>query len=338
MKMKPNKLLSSLIAVFAGIVLFAPSSALAAAFGVSPPWIENNNLRPGDNFVYVINLSASDLSEDMIVQPELQGDPEIMQWLTILNKDNLVMTKGQGIVPMSVAVNIPNNANIGKYEGSLRLSLAARNGNTDNVAVLLGSNIAVKLGVINYDVTDYWIQAISTNPITAGQPIGLNMDIKNLGNTEISNVMTKVSVIDMKTGVAITSGSTDTLNIPVYPQTAASAELSFLAPDLEAGNYWLDVESFKDGGSVYKNRLFLTVNPQAVNNTVSTGVEVTKEGQVKPAAFDESPTSNGTSIKTSVKVRAPYTDKLILVVIGILVILTGIVIKIYLNFSKKRRR
>jgi uncharacterized membrane protein len=339
MKMKTKTLLSSLIAVFVGIVLFAPGHALAAAFGVSPPWIENSNLRPGDNYVYVINLSATNLSEDMLVQSELHGDPEIMQWLKIRNKDDLVMPKGEKIVPMSVEVSVPANAQVGKYEGSLKLSLAAKTSNTSNVAVLLGSNIKIDLDVVDYDVTDYWIRSISADPIIAGQPIGLKMDVKNLGNTVLNNVLTQVSLINMKTGDQVASGSVDQLDVPVHPHTMAEAELSFLASDLEPGDYWLNVEAFKNNQSVYENRLFFQIKPQLANNIVSTDVEVSKDGKVKPAAIAETRSiSNGTDVQTTVKVRAPYTDKLIIVVIAILVILTGIVIKIYVNFSKKRRR
>ena len=63
---------------FAALLLFAPAQALAAAFGVSPPWIENEHIKPGTNFVYVINLSANNLAEDMMVDVKLNGDPEIM--------------------------------------------------------------------------------------------------------------------------------------------------------------------------------------------------------------------------------------------------------------------
>ena len=335
--MKTNKFLSSLITLLVGVVLFAPAHALAAAFGVSPPWIENGNLKPGSNFVYVINMSASELPDDMVVNPVLEGDSEIMQWLTIQNQDKLVMLKGQEVIPLSVNVNIPADAKVGKYSGNLKLSLTPKNGAGENVAVLLGSNVAIKLGVVNADVNDYWIQTISADPITEGQPVSLKMDVKNLGNTDLNGVSTKASIVDMKTGEKLANGSPDKFSVPVYPQTMGNADLSFSAPDLKAGDYWLDVESFKDGKSAYKNRLFFTVKPSSVINAVGTAVEVAKEGWVKPAAPEKMGEKGlNTNLKTSVTVRAPYTNTLILVVIGILLILTGFVAKIYINIKKKR--
>ncbi|MHA2067439.1 MAG: hypothetical protein ACXABY_23990, partial [Candidatus Thorarchaeota archaeon] len=303
MKMKMTKLLSSLVAVFVGIVLFLPSSALAAAFGVSPPWIENENLKAGSNFIYVINLSANDFSDDMIVKSELEGDPEVMQWLTIQNKDNLVMTKGQSIVPMSVNVNIPEDAKVGSYQGSLRLSVIPKNDNTNNVAVLLGGNVAIKLNVIDYDVTDYWIQSINIDPISEGQAIKLKMGVKNIGNTEVTSVMTNFSITDTVTGEEVLSSSVDKLNMPIYPHTLSNAELSVSVPDLTAGDYWLNVESFEEGESLYKDRLHLTVNPSITSNTATTSVDVPGEGWIKPAASNRDGSS--ATVQTSVKVRAP---------------------------------
>lgn len=337
MKMKTNKFLGSLLAVFVGIVLFVPGHALAAAFGVSPPWIENENIKPGTNFVYVINLSANELSDDMKVVAEFSGDPEIAQWLMIANKDSLTMAKGQSVTPMSVNVNVPADAKVGEYKGNLKLSLASEKAGTDNIAILLGGNIAITLGVVDKDVTDYWVQSISADPIAEGQAIDLKLSVKNLGNTDLKNLLTKVAVIDPKTGETVTEGSAENLTVPVYPQTMGETGLSIPAPDLKTGNYSLDVEAFKDGKSAYKNRLFFAVTAPGANNVLRTAVEVPKEGWVKSAASEDGRHGPNVDLKTSVTVRAPYTNKLIMVVIGILLILTGIVGKIYVDIKKKHR-
>lgn len=345
--MKTNKLLSSLIVMFAGIVLFAPSNALAAAFGISPTSIANENLKPGSNFIYIINLSANELPEEMTVHTELEGDPEIMQWLTVVNKDSLVMANGRSNVPMSVNVHVSEDAKVGKYQGKLKLSMAPKKGPTNGISVLLGANVNIKLGVVDYDITDYWVQTISADSIIEGQAIDLRLSIKNLGNTILTNVMTNISLTDIKTGAKVASGSASELNTVVQPQTMADAELSVPVPNLQAGDYWLDIDAFKDGRSTYKNRLHFTVESSGVNNSLKTAVNVAGEGYVAPAAPKAQlkaaapevveQLSRNAKVKTSVRVRAPYTDKLIVAVIGILVVLTIIVGKMYMN-SKKRRR
>jgi len=337
MEMKKNKLLSSLIAVFMAVVLFAPSSALAAAFGVSPPWIENDNIKPGSNFVYVINLSANDLSSVMKVQSEFDGDPEIAQWLTIRDRENLTMTTGKNTVPMSVNVRIPEGTPVGRYEGSIRIALEPTNGKTGSITTLLGGNIAVKLNVIDYDVVDYKVSEITVDPIVEGQSITLGMVIKNEGNTEITNVPVKASIVDIKSDALMLNSSADNIIVTVPPHIKGATKLSLPMRGLTSGKYWLDLEAAQSDGSAYINRLHLEVKPGLDNNTVSTDVKVVPEGWIKAAAPSLFGGSSSANVETSVKVRAPLTNQLIIVMIGILLILTGIVGKFYMTFKKKRR-
>ena len=336
--MKTNKLLSSLVAVFMAVVLFVPGQALAAAFGVSPPWVENDNIKPGSSFVYIINLSANDLPQNMAVNTAYEGNTELEKWLTIQNRDNLIMTTGKNIVPMSINVHVPENARPGNYEGNLRLSLVAANNQTNSITTLLGGNVTIRLNVVDYDVTEYKIREISVDPIIEGQPIGLAMTVQNLGNTEIASVKTKASVLDKKSNAVIFSGAVNQLNVTVQPQTKTTTKLTLPVPGLTAGDYWLDVEATENNGNLYKNRLHLTVTPQLNNNIVSTDVTVAPEGWIKPVAMNDMfKSGQNANVETSVKVRAPLTNQLIMVMIGILLVLTGIVGKFYLTFKKKRR-
>jgi hypothetical protein len=337
MQMKTNKLFGSLVAVFMAVVLFVPGQALAAAFGVSPPWVENDNIKPGASFVYIINLSANDLPQNMSVSATYEGNPELEKWLTIQNQDNLVMTTGKNIVPMSINVHVPEDAQPGKYEGNMKLSLISASNQMNSITTLLGGNVTIKLNVVNHDVTEYKVREISVNPIIEGQPITLSMTIQNLGNTEIASVKTKASVLDKKSNAVIFSGAVNQLNVTVQPQTKTTTKLTLPVPGLQAGDYWLDVEAAENNGNVYKNRLHMTVTPKLSNNIVSTGVTVTPEGWIKPVAMNDMfKSGQNANVETSVKVRAPLTNQLIMVIIGILLVLTGIVGKFYLTFKKKR--
>ncbi len=339
--MKTNKLLSSLLAVFAGIVLFAPSQALAAAFGVSPPLIENETLIPGSNFVYTINLSSNGLSKEMIVNTRFEGDPEIAEWLTVINKDSLVMGTGKSNVPMDVKVSVPVNAKVGDYKGNLSINIAPKSGNTNAVAVLLGGNVRIKLAVVDYDVTDYWVQTISADTILEGQAVDLKITIKNLGNTIVDSIKTNISLTDIKTGTKVASGSADALNIGIQPQSMGDAVLPIMIPGLQPGIYWLDIVAFKGGKSTYENRLHLTVEPSAISNALHTAVSVVQDDgdMVRQAAPTDILRQSGsqTDIQTSVRVRAPLTNQLIVVVIAMLLVLTGITVKIYTVLKEKRR-
>jgi hypothetical protein len=340
--MKTNRLFGSLAAVAVGILLCANHS-LAAAFGVSPPWITNDNLKPDSHYVYVIDLSTNDPSQDMVVTSKVSGSPEVLQWITIKDKDNLVMPQGDQHTPMYVELNVPKDAKVGRYTGSISLTVAPRNLNPNNVSILLGGNISVDLKVIDHDVTDFWVRSIAVQPITEGQPLTLVADIKNLGNIPVSNLEIKAQVLDYKAEKPVAEAAGGQLNRVIYPQTMDSAEIQMPVPDLKAGQYWVKVDAMKSGRSIYSNRLFLEVSPPNVNSAVKTSVQVAMEGEaIKSAATPPeeplyAPPAMGSNVqlRTTVTVRAPFTNQLILIVIGLLLVIVGISGRIYMTLRKK---
>lgn len=360
--MKTKIFLNSLLAVVIGLCL-SVQGALAAAFGISPPWVINENLKPGSNFVYVIDMSTNDPSETMLVKTSVSGDPEVLSWMKIRNADTLTMPIGEQHVPMYIDLSIPKDAKIGKYNGDIMVTVMPQTKPTENVAIYLGGHIQVKLEVVNYDVTDYTVKSVSLEPITEGQNLTMNMQIKNLGNTVLSNVSTKVDVVDYTTGTSVATATANMLSKPIQPQTVGDIEMSYPMAGLEAGKYWVNISAMKNGTSVYKNRLYLGVNKPDINNTLKTTVSVSsKEDMLKSAAATAAATAtttatvtetgttttdkllassykpNNVNVKTTVTVRAPLTNKLIGVVIVLLGILIVVTVKFNLHCLIKRRK
>lgn len=280
----------------------------------------------------------------MKVNTVVSGDQEVVDWITIRNQGNLTMPQGQNQVPLEVELNVPQNAQVGKYNGNIKINLAPLEQSEGDVSILLGGNVAVELEVVDEDIHDFWVKSIRFNPIVEGQQLDVAMTLKNLGNVPIKNVETRVSVEDYKTGKVVSSYSGDRISEVVYPHTIKKTQMNLPAPDLKEGDYWANVEVFKDGSSVYSNRLFLDVLPVDVNNVVRTAVNVTN-GELRESAgeamMDYEPSS--VNLKTSVTVRAPYTDKLIALVIVLLVVLVGVALRMNANISgakprKKKRK
>jgi hypothetical protein len=272
---------------------------------------------------------------DMFVKSEITGAPEVLQWVKIRDKENLSMPAGQQHVPMYVEVNIPNDAKVGKYKGDIGVTVMPKNLERQDVSIFLGGHIAVELTVTNRDITDYWVKSVSVDPITLGQPLTLNLEIKNLGNTILSVIKTKVDISD-KDGKVVTSATGDNLTKQIYPQTVDAAKISIPVTGITAGNYWVDVMVYKDAKVIYQNKLYLPVTTVELNNILKTSVNVGNEEEFKAAANNEivvpapyvasnqpmNGVGNNVKVKTTVTVRAPLTNQLI----GVVIILLGILI------------
>ena len=318
--MKIKKRLSLWLVAVMAFVLLIPG-ALAVSFGVSPPWIVNENLKPGSNFVYVINLSTNEPSRDMLVHTEITGDPEVAQWLKIRDQENLVMPQGEKLFPLYVEVNVPQEAPLGKYEGDVSVTITPKDKEEEGeIAIRLGGHIAAQLDVIDYDVTDYWVKSVNLEPILAGKSsLNLNVTIKNLGNTTLSEIETNLDVLNHETKELVAQASGGKLSAPVYPHTMEERTLSVPIPDLKAGKYWVDVNVLKDGQVSYQNQLYLDVEGK-----------VTSEEELKAAAEPGSAT-----ISTAVRVKAPLSDRLMSVIIALLVVLIALAVGHRMNHRKR---
>lgn len=233
-----------------------------AAFGTSPPWVRNDHLLPGTSFEQIINLSRNDPDQDMKVNIRITGDKEIQNWIKIENQSRLVMKAGETILPMKVIVEVPKRAALKDYRGGIFVTLEpvqAEGQQGGTVAITLGANITVELSVIGTKVTNYRIQSISTTPVEEGQPLALNVELENFGNTEISTLNGQAEIYDEKETQILKSLPFGPLSQPVSPDEKGRVQIRFDQFILDPGNYWIIVKVYKDEEVIYENRLYQTV-------------------------------------------------------------------------------
>jgi hypothetical protein len=272
-----------------------------AAFGTSPPWVRNDHLLPGTTYEQIINLSRNEADMDMKVTVRIEGDKEITKWLQIENQKNLVMKKGQTSLPMKVTVKVPSKAALKNYRGGIFVTLESITDGSQqggNVAIKLGAHILVELSVIGDKVTDYRIKSISLDTLDKGQPFHLNIEIENLGNTEITDINGQIDIYDRKETGIIKSLTFGKLTLPISPDeiTRTSVVLNDLI--LDPGEYWIVAKIFKNDKVIYENRLYQKVNEEVVPQESATvkkpgipkqekeAVATSEEEVVTPAATE----------------------------------------------------
>ena len=275
-----------------------------AAFGASPPWVKNDHLLPGTTFEQVIKLSRSDVSTDMKASIRFLGEDEVNKWLTIENKDKLIIKKGEKVLPMKVTVQAPKNAVMKDYKGGIFVTLESiqdeKLGKGGQVAIKLGAHIAVDLNVTGTKVTDYKIKSITVDSIKEEEPFHLNIEIENKGNTEVKEINGKVDIRDQKDGKLIKSLSFKNLKKSVLPNSVANVRFDFNSLELTTGQYWVDVNVMKDGKEVYTNRLHQDVGyllTSGSNNLYA--ASVANSGTSATNSNTKSATSDTTTTKTT---------------------------------------
>ena len=192
-----NIFLIALALISLSVGMFLNISTVEAAFGISPPWVQNDHVLPGTTYEQIINLSRSGAEEEMEIAVRISGDEKLVKWIEIPDIDNLIMKKGQNILPMKVIIDVPKRAALKNYRGGIRTSLSPvkkGEGQGGEVAIVLGANISVNITVVGEKIIDYEIRSVLTDPIQEGNPYSLKMKVANLGNTEISNIEGQIDI------------------------------------------------------------------------------------------------------------------------------------------------
>ena len=238
-----------------------------AAFGTSPPWVRNDHLLPGTTYEQIINLSRNNPETDMQVKVRIDGD-EIKRWLTIEDEKNLIMKKGQKILPMKVTVKVPRRAALKDYKGGIFVTLESIQDDEDKkggtVAIKLGAHIVVELSVTGDEVVDYWVKSITLDSINEGDFFYLNTEVENKGNVEISELHGQADIYDNKETEILKSLTFGKLSDVIGPDTLFKSQIVFPDVKLDAGEYRVKIKVFKDDEVIYEHKLYQLVKESEV--------------------------------------------------------------------------
>ncbi len=247
-------------------VSFSPKSALAG-FGISPPYVNNDNLSRGSYYEQKIVLVRGDPTEDW--QAEITIDlPNANGWISIDKGNSFILPKDVNQIPIIVSVRVPQDAPYGDYKGSLHIrTMPVAAPKQGVVSIALGAQIDVNLRVSRARIFDFALHNINLGDASAS--------FKDwLGFTVPARVLVKMQIENK--GNYYSAPTKLLLNISRPGQntvfkTVSTTYLSKIAPfgiewisknlpvDLAAGSYSVEYQLFKNQNVAYKGTLDLSV-------------------------------------------------------------------------------
>jgi hypothetical protein len=222
---------------------------------------------PGTTFEQIINLSRDDVSEEFKISSRITGDKMLLKWITIQDEKTLKMKVGQSILPIKVIVNVPKQAAIKNYIGGIFVALkpaSVEEGGSGEVAISLGAHIAVNITVTGNKVSDYNVKSVSADPAKEGEPFYLNVEVQNLGNTDIDEPTGQIDIYNSTESAILKSLTFIKLTEPISPNETVKSKMLFKDLVLDPGDYWIVVKATKKGKVIYENRLFQSVKANVV--------------------------------------------------------------------------
>jgi len=246
-----------LLLLLIGIPLFVfQNNIVKAGFGISPPSVINKNLVPGSYYEQDIFLVQSQPDVDLSATITINAD-KIKNWIKIENGNTFVIPKGNQQFPMKVDVNIPSNAELGEYKGSITVSTSPVGAPKSGVSVVLGANVSIDLNVTGIQVSNFSIQNFQIPDASKGSPIKFIIKIKNDGNTD--NGPTKVGLTYFDQYHSKQLGQQEEM-VTDKVKSFQTGDISVEFPNtFDVGSYWADVKIYNSDKIAVDSKLVFNV-------------------------------------------------------------------------------
>jgi hypothetical protein len=250
-----------------GIFSFAPVAL--AGFGITPPYVHNNTLRPGSEYTQEIIIVRSDPVEDLDTELTLNL-PGIEQWFSVDRGIKFVLPKGESQVKMHVTIRVPDDAKLGAYNGNIRIRTTSQNAPTTGVSLALGAQIDVHIKVVE-EIFNFEVRRVELYEAEEGRKqwwldfpgkVNFAMHIENTGNIPAAPPQVHLEIYDTA-GVKLLESSDHTNKIEQILPFATKKVYANFPTWLPPGGYRVKYKIIKSVDEVaQEGELSLSILPR----------------------------------------------------------------------------
>jgi hypothetical protein len=246
--MRSKNLVCILLVSCLGFISFS-GCARAGGFGISPPQIVANNLLRGSEYEQVVYFVQSEPDQDLQVDLTVDA-PKIKDWISIDRGASFILPKNQQQFPVTVKIKVPENAELGKYEGHITISTKPSQtkqvSEGSSVSINLGGRIDLDLTVGNDIVEDFEVLSIDIKDIEPGWPMVAIIKVENRGNVPVMLDSATFDLFDKYNSSRLGFGQTDKFE-EVAPYSTKEMVLKFpIDVKLGLGEYSGTVRLYKN--------------------------------------------------------------------------------------------
>jgi len=241
------------IALFVFLSSFIFFRIARGGFGISPPYISNENLARGSVYEKKITIVRGNPEEDLKAEVTINV-PGANEWITINRGKEFILPKGEKQVPIIVRVQVPKDAHLGDYKGSIRIKTSSLEAPQKGVvSIALGAQIDVDLKVTNAKMFNFIVRGFRFLSSEEGfkkwifhfpTKITAEIHLENLGNIDCKPTKVSLDIFDENKTYLIKSIETQKMTT-IKPFETGAIKAIFLT-DLKAGNYYANYKIYKN--------------------------------------------------------------------------------------------
>ncbi len=245
--------------ILAGLALFYEGTLTAsAAFGVSPPAFNATHMVKGSRYSQIIYLVRDVADQDLRIQGKLEISDSIKKWFTINGGKEIVIPKGVRQFPVEIVFEVPKNAGLAVYSGTLTFQGVPDQ--TGQVAIALGVEIAVNVQIGEGIYRKFSVPLVRLLDIEEGWSPRVSVRFANEGNVPEAIEGATYELFDQFGAVRLAYIQKNK-NFPEIPPFTTKEEIIEFPIDLHLGigAYWGSVNFVKNGSVVASAKTVFSV-------------------------------------------------------------------------------
>jgi hypothetical protein len=237
----------------------------SSSLGVSPPYINNQNLLPGNTFIQEFVFSRSNPDSNATAVIEFDSE-ELASWIKFEPGLEIKMPKGESRVNVKAIISVPKDAQLREYKGFARVKLNIDD--TEGQVILVPSiRLDINLTIGNSNISDLKVRSALIESFASGRRLPLIVKIQNNGNIDEGIDKIILSVKDINDTISENFEISENKDVNSFTIQDIRYEIK---NSLVKGNYFASIEIFKDEKSVYKDTLAFEVTEGSGFNIFNT--------------------------------------------------------------------
>lgn len=256
-----------IITAFLFFIAFAETAF--AGFGITPPYVRNDKLRPGSEYTQEIIIVRSDPVEDLNAELTMNL-PGIESWFSSDRGSKFILPKGESQVKLRMTVRVPYEAELGSYNGNIRIRTSSLDGPQTGVSLALGAQIDVNLKVVN-EVFDFTVRRVELFEAEEGYKkwwldfpgkVRFAIYLENIGNVPAAPYKVDFEVYDVS-GTQLLESTSNTNKFETVLPFDTKKVTAHLPTWLPPGAYQVKYNIYKlEGESAQTGQLSLSILPR----------------------------------------------------------------------------
>ncbi len=254
-----KKITSTFIGLVIGLIIFVPN--VKAGFGVSPPYLRNDQLTRGSEYSQTIYLVRDNPNEELEASLEMNV-PGAEDWIGMDRKKTFVLPVGERQSAIVFTVSVPKNADFKEYKGMITVKTkTVKAPATGVVSIALGVQVDVYFKVIDKQIIDFVVRSLKFLPTEEGRTTKLILKTENTGNVEAAPTQVHVDFYDSNDQVLLLGLDNANTLTKIKPYSTSDVSAEFSTETLKQGTYWAHIKVLSEQNKIREEKINLTVYP-----------------------------------------------------------------------------